>query len=55
MYKGMLKIVDQNGRIKIRDLGCYGRAIDYAVKMIEIPQKFGWTNSSLKIKSIYTP
>jgi aminoglycoside phosphotransferase family enzyme len=36
----MLKIVDQNGRIKIRDLGCYGRAIDYAVKMIEIPQKF---------------
>lgn len=40
MYKGMVKIIDQNGSIKIRELGCGGRAIDYAVKMIEIPQEF---------------
>lgn len=40
MYKGMVKIVDQNGSMKIIDVGCGGRAIDYAVKMIEIPQEF---------------
>lgn len=40
MYKGVVKIVNQNDNIKIRDLGCSGRAIDYAVKMIEIPQEF---------------
>ena len=40
MYKGVVKIVDQNGNIRIRDLRCHSRAIEYAVKMVEIPQEF---------------
>lgn len=42
MYKGVVKIVCQNGNgnVKIKDLSCSGKAIDYAVKMIEIPQEF---------------
>ncbi len=40
MYKGLVKIVEQNGHIKIRDMFYHGRAIEYAVKMAEIPQEF---------------
>lgn len=40
MYKSVVKIVDQNGNIRIRDSRCHSRAIEYAVKMVEIPQEF---------------
>src|SRR5919108_5336610 len=40
MYKGVVKIVDQNGNIRIRDLCYHSKAIEYAVKMVEIPQQF---------------
>jgi aminoglycoside phosphotransferase family enzyme len=40
MYKDVVKIVDQNGNIRIRDLRHHSKAIEYAVKMVEIPQEF---------------
>ena len=48
MYKGVVKIVKQNKRggqvneagLKVVDLKSKGKALDYAVKMLEIPQKF---------------
>ena len=46
MYKGVVKIVKQNKRgqeneagLKVVDLKGKGKALDYAVKMLEIPQK----------------
>jgi aminoglycoside phosphotransferase family enzyme len=47
MYKGVVKIVKQNklgqeneAGLKLVDLKSKGKALDYAVKMLEIPQKF---------------
>ena len=47
MYIGTVKIVkkrgaqqEQEGSIKIAELNSKGKALDYAVKMLEIPQKF---------------
>ena len=47
MYIGVVKIVKQNKRgleteagLKVVDLKSKGKALDYAVKMLEIPQKF---------------
>lgn len=39
MYRGIVKIVNDNGMFKITDLQKKGKALDYAVKMREIPQK----------------
>jgi aminoglycoside phosphotransferase family enzyme len=44
MYRGVVKIVEQNGKIRIRDLRCGGKALDYAVKMIEMPKEFRMDN-----------
>jgi aminoglycoside phosphotransferase family enzyme len=41
MYKGIVKLVSRNnGTIKIVDLQTRGKPLEYAVKMLEIPQKF---------------
>jgi aminoglycoside phosphotransferase family enzyme len=41
MYKGIVKLVSRNnGSIKIVDLQTKGKPLEYAVKMLEIPQKF---------------
>jgi aminoglycoside phosphotransferase family enzyme len=45
MYRGVVKIVNQNGNnTKIINLEQKGRALEYAVKMLEIPQKFRMDN-----------
>jgi aminoglycoside phosphotransferase family enzyme len=51
MYIDVVKIVNQNkpgqadgGSIKIVELKTKGKALDYAVKMLEIPQKFRMDN-----------
>lgn len=44
MYKGVVKIVEQNGNIRIRESCCRSRAIEYAIKMVEIPQEFRMDN-----------
>jgi uncharacterized protein len=40
MYKGIVKLVSRNNGIKIVDLQTKGKPLEYAVKMLEIPQKF---------------
>jgi aminoglycoside phosphotransferase family enzyme len=42
MYQGVIKIVngDKDNNIRIINPGDKGRALEYAVKMLEIPQKF---------------
>jgi aminoglycoside phosphotransferase family enzyme len=53
MYKGVVKVVKQkkkkledeeNTTIKVVDLKSKGKALEYAVKMLEIPQKFRMDN-----------
>jgi aminoglycoside phosphotransferase family enzyme len=45
MYQGVVKIVNQNdNNMKIINLEQKGRALEYAVKMLEIPQKFRMDN-----------
>jgi aminoglycoside phosphotransferase family enzyme len=44
MYKSVVKIVDQNGNIRIRESCRRSRAIEYAIKMVEIPQEFRMDN-----------
>ncbi len=39
MYHGVVKIINDAGIFKITDLQTKGKALDYAVKMREIPQK----------------
>ena len=39
MYQGIVKIVNDKGTFKISDLRKKGKALEYAVKMREIPQK----------------
>lgn len=40
MYKGVVKIIRENGIIRITNLESKGAPLEYAVKMLEIPQKF---------------
>jgi aminoglycoside phosphotransferase family enzyme len=50
MYRGVIKVVKQkkeqdgDDRIRIVDLKSKGKALEYAVKMLEIPQKFRMDN-----------
>jgi aminoglycoside phosphotransferase family enzyme len=47
MYRGVVKIADlnnDNNKIRIRQLQKRGRALEYAVKMVEIPQKYRMDN-----------
>jgi aminoglycoside phosphotransferase family enzyme len=50
MYRGVIKVVkqkreqDEDDRIGIADLKSKGKALEYAVKMLEIPQKFRMDN-----------
>jgi aminoglycoside phosphotransferase family enzyme len=44
MYQGVVKIVNENGNKRIINLEQNGRALEYAVKMLEIPQKFRMDN-----------
>jgi aminoglycoside phosphotransferase family enzyme len=40
MYRGVVKVVKQNSNLKIINPQHSGKALEYAVKMIEIPQKY---------------
>jgi uncharacterized protein len=45
MYKGVVKIVeDKSGNVRITNLEDKGTALEYAVKMLEFPQKFRMDN-----------
>lgn len=44
MYKGVVKIVKENGNMRITNLEHKGTPLEYAVKMLEIPQKFRMDN-----------
>jgi len=44
MYKGVVKIIRENGNIRITNLESKGAPLEYAVKMLEIPQKFRMDN-----------
>jgi len=44
MYKGVAKIVRENGNMRITNLEHKGTALEYAVKMLELPQKFRMDN-----------
>jgi aminoglycoside phosphotransferase family enzyme len=59
MYKGVVKVVKQkkkkledeeDGAIKVVDLKSKGKALEYAVKMLEIPQEFRMDNLLQKDK-----
>lgn len=40
LYLGVVKIVEKNGSVRIANLQSKQKAIEYAVKMLEIPQKY---------------
>jgi aminoglycoside phosphotransferase family enzyme len=44
MYQGVMKIVKDNGKYKVANLHRAGKPIEYAIKMIEIPQRFRMDN-----------
>jgi aminoglycoside phosphotransferase family enzyme len=44
MYKGLVKIIRESGNIRITNLEHKGTPLEYAVKMLEIPQKFRMDN-----------
>jgi aminoglycoside phosphotransferase family enzyme len=44
MYQGVMKIVKDNGEYKVVDLHRSGKPIEYAIKMMEIPQRFRMDN-----------
>jgi hypothetical protein len=44
MYKGVVKIIRKNGNIRFTNLEHEGTPLEYAVKMLEIPQKFRMDN-----------
>ena len=44
MYKGVVKIVKETGNTTITNLRHKGTALEYAVKMLELPQKFRMDN-----------
>jgi aminoglycoside phosphotransferase family enzyme len=39
MYKGVVKIVNQDSNIRVRSLRYHDRAVEYAVKMVEMQQE----------------
>ena len=44
MYQSVVKIIEKNGIFRFVDLKEKGRPLEYAVKMVEIPQKFRMDN-----------
>ena len=44
MYQGVVKIIQKNGIMRFADLEERGKPLEYAVKMIEIPQRFRINN-----------
>jgi aminoglycoside phosphotransferase family enzyme len=44
MYQGVMKIVKDNGEYKVVNLHRAGKPIEYAIKMVEIPQRFRMDN-----------
>jgi aminoglycoside phosphotransferase family enzyme len=44
MYQSVVKIIQKNGIIRFADLEEKGKPLEYAVKMIEIPQRFRMDN-----------
>jgi aminoglycoside phosphotransferase family enzyme len=50
MYKGVVKIVTQKESVKIADLKNRGKAVEYAVKMVEFPQECRMDNLLLNGK-----
>ncbi|HEY6588369.1 MAG TPA: hypothetical protein VIY98_08760 [Nitrososphaeraceae archaeon] len=44
MYQSVVKIIHKNGIIRFADLEEKGKPLEYAVKMIEIPQRFRMDN-----------
>jgi aminoglycoside phosphotransferase family enzyme len=44
MYRGVVKIINENGLPRFAELGHKGKPLDYAVKMREIPQKYRMDN-----------
>jgi hypothetical protein len=44
MYQGVVKIVDEDNCVKIVKSSSQGKAVEYAVKMLEIPQKYRMDN-----------
>ncbi len=54
MYQGVVKIVKENGKngnnMRIVNQEENGRVLEYAVKMLEIPQKCRWIIFLLRAK-----
>ncbi|HEX5891845.1 MAG TPA: hypothetical protein VFY41_03205 [Nitrososphaeraceae archaeon] len=54
MYQGVVKIVKENGKngnnMRIVNQEENGRALEYAVKMLEIPKNFAWIIFLLRAK-----
>jgi uncharacterized protein len=44
MYQGVVKIIQKNGMMRFADLEERGKPLEYAVKMIEISQRFRMDN-----------
>ncbi|HJT85699.1 MAG TPA: hypothetical protein VJ697_14550 [Nitrososphaeraceae archaeon] len=44
MYQNIVKIIKENNRFRFAELNEKGKSFEYAVKMIEIPQKFRMDN-----------
>lgn len=44
MYQGVMKIVKDDGKYKVVNLQYAGKPIEYAIKLLEIPQKFRLDN-----------
>jgi len=44
MYQGVVKVVGSDGDLKFVDLSHKGKPLEYAVKMLEIPQQFRMDN-----------
>jgi aminoglycoside phosphotransferase family enzyme len=44
MYQGVMKIVKDDGKYKVVDLHHVDKPIEYAIKMLEIPQRFRMDN-----------
>lgn len=44
MYQEAVKVVRDNGKYKVADLHHAGKPIEYAIKMLEIPQRFRMDN-----------
>jgi aminoglycoside phosphotransferase family enzyme len=40
MYQGIVKVVRSNGQFRIMKISDISKALEYAVKMLEIPQEY---------------